>query len=44
MGILLGAFEKAQSGAGQVVAVVGEAGVGKSRLLLEMKSRLTPHY
>ena len=32
------AFLKAQSGEGQVVGVVGEAGVGKSRLLLEFKN------
>jgi class 3 adenylate cyclase/tetratricopeptide (TPR) repeat protein/ribosomal protein L40E len=31
------AFEKAQSGSGQVVGIVGEAGVGKSRLLLELR-------
>ena len=35
-------FEKTQSGSGQVIGVVGEAGVGKSRLLLEMKNML-PH-
>ncbi|MEE9191227.1 MAG: adenylate/guanylate cyclase domain-containing protein [Candidatus Aerophobetes bacterium] len=34
------AFEKAQSGSGQVVGVVGEAGVGKSRLLLELRNML----
>jgi len=33
-------FEKARSGQGQVVGVVGEAGVGKSRLVLEMKGML----
>jgi len=31
------AFERAQSGSGQVVCIVGEAGVGKSRLLLELR-------
>ena len=31
------AFEMARCGAGQVVGVVGEAGVGKSRLMLELK-------
>ena len=35
-------FEKTQSGSGQVIGVVGEAGVGKSRLLLEMRNML-PH-
>ena len=34
------AFVKVQSGEGQVVALVGEAGVGKSRLLLEFRSLL----
>ena len=35
------AFDKAQSGEGQVVGVVGEAGVGKSRMLLEFRSLST---
>ena len=34
------AFEKAESGSGQVVGIVGEAGVGKSRLLLELRGAL----
>jgi class 3 adenylate cyclase/tetratricopeptide (TPR) repeat protein/energy-coupling factor transporter ATP-binding protein EcfA2 len=34
------AFEKAQSGYGQVIGIVGEAGVGKSRLLLELRAVL----
>ena len=34
------AFQKAQSGSGQVVGIVGEAGVGKSRLLLELRVAL----
>jgi class 3 adenylate cyclase/tetratricopeptide (TPR) repeat protein len=34
------AFEKVQSGEGQVVGIVGEAGVGKSRLLLEFRNLL----
>ncbi|HUU63295.1 MAG TPA: adenylate/guanylate cyclase domain-containing protein [Dehalococcoidia bacterium] len=34
------AFEKAQSGSGQVVGILGEAGVGKSRLLLELRGAL----
>jgi class 3 adenylate cyclase/tetratricopeptide (TPR) repeat protein len=38
---LMEAFEKTQSGSGQIVGVVGEAGVGKSRLLLEFKKRLS---
>ena len=38
MGTLIEAFEKVRSGEGQVVGIVGEAGVGKSRLLLEFRS------
>ncbi|MGO9566845.1 MAG: adenylate/guanylate cyclase domain-containing protein [Desulfomonilaceae bacterium] len=37
---LKAAFEKVQSGEGQVVGIVGEAGVGKSRLLLEFRNLL----
>ena len=37
MATLLNAFETVKSGSGQVVGLVGEAGVGKSRLLLEMR-------
>ena len=37
---LVEAYQKAQTGSGQVVGVVGEAGVGKSRLLLEFRKRL----
>ena len=40
MAALIGAYEKARNGAGQVVGVVGEAGVGKSRLLYEFRNRL----
>jgi class 3 adenylate cyclase len=40
MAALMEAYEKAQSGSGQVVGVVGDAGVGKSRLLLEFKNHL----
>jgi class 3 adenylate cyclase/tetratricopeptide (TPR) repeat protein len=39
---LLGAYAEASSRAGQVVGVMGEAGVGKSRLLLEFRN-LLPH-
>ena len=38
--ILQEAYKKVTSGNGQVVGVVGEAGVGKSRLLLELQNRL----
>jgi tetratricopeptide (TPR) repeat protein len=34
------AFEQVRSGSGQVVGIVGEAGVGKSRLMLELKNTL----
>ncbi len=40
MGALLDAYNKARSGSGQVVGVVGDAGVGKSRLLIELIKRL----
>ena len=33
-------FERAKSGSGQVIGVVGEAGVGKSRLLLQLRGML----
>jgi len=38
--VLKEAYKKAESGSGQVVGIVGEAGVGKSRLLLETKGTL----
>lgn len=41
MEALKGACDKARSGAGRVVGIVGEAGVGKSRLLVELKSMIT---
>lgn len=34
------AYEMSRSGSGQIVGVVGEAGVGKSRFLLEFRNRL----
>ncbi|MEK6710656.1 MAG: adenylate/guanylate cyclase domain-containing protein [Nitrospinota bacterium] len=37
---LMAAFAKAKEGHGQVVSLVGEAGVGKSRLAYEFKERL----
>jgi class 3 adenylate cyclase/tetratricopeptide (TPR) repeat protein len=37
---LLAAWKRARDGAGQVVSVVGEAGLGKSRLLYEFKTHL----
>jgi class 3 adenylate cyclase/tetratricopeptide (TPR) repeat protein len=38
---LRNAFKRTQSGAGQVVALVGEAGVGKSRLLRQLRAGLS---
>ncbi|MGH7770979.1 MAG: adenylate/guanylate cyclase domain-containing protein, partial [Candidatus Binatia bacterium] len=38
--LLSDCFEKAKAGHGQVVFVVGEPGIGKSRLLLEFRRRL----
>ncbi|MEJ2099957.1 MAG: adenylate/guanylate cyclase domain-containing protein [Desulfobacterales bacterium] len=40
MAALMDAYYKAQSGSGQVVGIVGDAGVGKSRLLMEFRNRL----
>jgi class 3 adenylate cyclase/tetratricopeptide (TPR) repeat protein len=40
MAALMEAYEKTQSGSGQIVGVVGDAGVGKSRLFLEFKNQL----
>src|SRR5262245_4450040 len=38
--VLLDAFETARAGKGQVALVVGEPGIGKSRLLLEFRRRI----
>ncbi|MFO7985483.1 MAG: adenylate/guanylate cyclase domain-containing protein [Desulfatiglandaceae bacterium] len=40
MASLMDAYERAEAGSGKVVGMVGEAGVGKSRLLWEFRSRL----
>lgn len=40
LGQLLDAFARARTGEGQVVFVVGEPGIGKSRLLLELRQRV----
>ena len=37
---LMEAYNKTKAGSGQVVGLVGDAGVGKSRLLLEFRDRL----
>ena len=39
---LLAAYEEASTGAGRIVAITGEPGVGKSRLLLEFRHLLPP--
>ena len=43
METLSDALEKARSGSGQVVGIVGEAGVGKSRIIFEMR-HMFPEY
>ena len=40
LSLLLDAFERARAGEGQAVFLVGEAGIGKSRLLLELRRRV----
>jgi len=40
MALLNEAFDKVRSASGQVIGIVGEAGVGKSRLLLEFSKQL----
>jgi class 3 adenylate cyclase/tetratricopeptide (TPR) repeat protein len=41
MAALMDAYDKAQSGSGQVMGVVGDAGVGKSRLMIEFRNQLS---
>lgn len=41
MNALIEAYNKTKSGSGQVIGMVGEAGVGKSRSLLEFRNQLT---
>jgi predicted ATPase len=40
MAALMDAYKKAQSRSGQVIGIVGEDGVGKSRFILEFENRL----
>jgi class 3 adenylate cyclase/tetratricopeptide (TPR) repeat protein len=40
LGSLVDAFERARAGQGQLAFIVGEAGIGKSRLLLELRRRI----
>jgi len=40
LGVLLDTFARAEAGNGQVVFVVGEPGIGKSRLLFELREHL----
>src|SRR5271154_2295282 len=42
MAAMAGALEQAKSGHGQIVAAIGEAGAGKSRLMYEFKATI-PH-
>jgi class 3 adenylate cyclase/tetratricopeptide (TPR) repeat protein len=42
MAVLMDVYKKMRTGSGQVVGLVGEAGVGKSRLLLEFVHLLAP--
>jgi class 3 adenylate cyclase/predicted ATPase len=40
LGLLMDRWQQVQEGAGQVVLLIGEPGIGKSRLLLEVQERI----
>ena len=44
MAVLAGALEQARAGHGQIVAAVGEAGAGKSRLMYEFKATIPSEF
>jgi class 3 adenylate cyclase/predicted ATPase len=43
LAVLTDALEQARAGRGSVIAIVGEPGVGKSRLVAEFRNALPPH-
>jgi adenylate cyclase len=43
LAVLTEALERARAGHGSVIAIVGEPGVGKSRLVAEFRNALPPH-
>jgi class 3 adenylate cyclase/tetratricopeptide (TPR) repeat protein len=41
---LMACYERVEAGVGQVVGIIGEAGVGKSRLILELRGKLPQNH